>query len=192
MGALARSTGEAPNIPGGIMTYPHQPEPAPPVWGPQPPTAPTKNRRGLKIAAGVVGALVIFGIGTAAGGDSGDGGAAEAKPAPTVTETVTAKPKPAGEAEAKPAAKAKPKPKPEAKEYPDGDYIVGEDIPAGTYESAGAESDLFDFCSVTTEPTDASVMPQIKSANKGERIIITLAEKDGTVTVSGCAPLKAR
>ncbi|OEV08923.1 hypothetical protein [Streptomyces nanshensis] len=89
------------------------------------------------------------------------------------------------------AAKDKPQPKPEAKEYGDGDYVVGEDIPPGTYESSGAASDVFDLCSITTEPK-GDKFPQMKTGNKGERIIITLSQGDGTLTVQGCHPLKKR
>ncbi|MDQ0798033.1 hypothetical protein [Streptomyces sp. B1I3] len=110
--------------------------------------------------------------------------------APAATES--AKPAPAKPAAEKPAP-AKPEPKPKrVTEYPSGDYLVGEDIPAGTYTSAGAEKGVFEFCSVTTEPTGDLTMPKIKSANADERIIITLAKEDGVVTVSGCEPLKPR
>lgn len=77
-------------------------------------------------------------------------------------------------------------------EFSDGDYIVGEDIPPGTYTSAGAQKGAFEFCSITTDPTDDSKFPKLKSANADERIIITLTEADGVVTISGCEPLKRR
>jgi transcription elongation factor len=76
-------------------------------------------------------------------------------------------------------------------EYGDGDYQVGTDIPAGTYESAGASSDGVGFCAITTEPT-GSKLPQAKSAEAGERIIITLEKGDGVVSVQGCEPLTPR
>jgi hypothetical protein len=77
-------------------------------------------------------------------------------------------------------------------EYPNGDYVVGEDIPAGTYQTAGAEKGIFEFCSVTTDPVDEAKFPQLKSANADERIIITLTKADGVVSISGCEPLTRR
>lgn len=58
------------------------------------------------------------------------GAAAEARPAPTVTKTVTAKPKPPKKTEA---------PGPATSFSGDGEYLVGEDIAAGTYKTAGAD-----------------------------------------------------
>ncbi|MFD3730294.1 hypothetical protein [Streptomyces sp. NPDC058632] len=64
---------------------------------------------------------------TAKAADGGD-----AKPAPTVTETetVTAKPKKTKE------------PGPAAGFSGEGEYVVGEDIEAGTYKTAGADGDF--------------------------------------------------
>lgn len=76
--------------------------------------------------------------------------------------------------------------------YGDGDYAIGRDIPSGTYESAGAKKDLFDFCTIMTEPDNSNVLPQIKSAEVGQRIIITLSSTDGVVSIDGCEPLKRR
>jgi hypothetical protein len=70
--------------------------------------------------------------------------------------------------------------------------VVGEDIPAGTYQTAGAEKGIFEFCSVTTDPVDEAKFPQLKSANADERIIITLTKADGVVSISGCEPLTRR
>lgn len=77
------------------------------------------------------------------------------------------------------------------KDYPDGDYIVGEDIPPGTYTTTGAAPGEF-LCAITTKPTDDTTFPQLKSADANERIIITLTKADGTVTIQGCEPLTAR
>lgn len=52
---------------------------------------------------------------------------AKAAPAPTVTKTVTAKPKPTKEAG------------PASSFSGDGEYLVGEDIAAGTYKTAGGD-----------------------------------------------------
>lgn len=77
-------------------------------------------------------------------------------------------------------------------EYSDGDYLVGEDMPSGTYTTAGAKSGIFEFCSITTEPTSDTKFPQLKAANADERIIITLSKEDGVVTIQGCEPLTLR
>lgn len=155
----------------------------------QPPPAPKKKMgAGKKV---LIGAGVIFGltvVGAVASGGSED--------------QVDSTPK-AAATKAAPAKKSDDKPKKvegddgsqgakKTQFYKDGDYEVGKDIPAGTYESEGASSDIFDFCAITTEPKDSSVMPKIKSANKGERVIITLTPADGTVTIQGCSPLSKR
>lgn len=77
-------------------------------------------------------------------------------------------------------------------QFNEGDWIVGEDMPEGMYTSEGARPGAFEFCSITTKPTDSAKFPQIKSANKGERIIITLTKADGVVTIQGCEPLTLR
>ncbi|MFD3306931.1 hypothetical protein [Streptomyces sp. NPDC058694] len=38
-------------------------------------------------------------------------------------------------------------------EYSEGAHLVGEDMRPGTYTTAGAKSGIFEFCSITTEPT---------------------------------------
>lgn len=177
--------------------YPGQPQQ--PYYGaqggyPGGPVPPKKSwfarHKTLSIIGGVFAFLVVVGIAAGGGDDSSS----------TSSETVATKP---DKADAKPAAPAKkaqtpaakPKPKPAApkpKEYPDGDYVVGEDIPAGTYTTPGAEKGLFEVCMVSTEPTSDSVFPQLKSANADERIIITLKKADGVVSISGCEPLTPR
>jgi hypothetical protein len=143
--------------------------------------------------AGLCGVLGILGAIT----DTVDGSStATRKPSATAPETSTkADAKPA-EKKATPSSKAPAKkktpPKPKVVEYPDGDYVVGEDIPAGTYETPGAQKGLFEFCSITSDPVDDSKFPLLKSANADERIIVTLTKADGVVSVSGCEPLKAR
>ncbi|MFJ8672100.1 hypothetical protein [Streptomyces sp. NPDC093589] len=104
----------------------------PPQFGP-----PQKKHTVLKILAGAVGVLVVFGIGAAAGsgGAEDTGGKKSARPAPAVTVTVTAKAKPAKAAAGKP--KAAPEPAEKATAEPgeaigQGSYLVGEDIAAGT------------------------------------------------------------
>lgn len=148
-----------------------------PQWPPRQPSPPQKNSPVGKIVGfGCLGLvllliLILLVVLSLAGGEDGE------EP-PADEETTSASTPPSGEGA--------------GKGYGDGDHVVGEDIPPGTYESAGAKEEEFDFCSITTEPTNSNTMPQIKNADRGERIVITLGKEDGTVTVQGCEPLKPR
>ncbi|MGK5546066.1 hypothetical protein ACSNOH_15220 [Streptomyces sp. URMC 127] len=79
----------------------------------------------------------------------------------------------------------------QAKEVTNGSYIVGEDVPSGVYVSKGANDDAMGLCTVATEPKSGK-FPQFKAAKKGEQVIVTLADGDGTVTISGCEPFTQR
>ncbi|MFC9463921.1 hypothetical protein [Streptomyces coelicoflavus] len=132
---------------GGRPPFPPMPPHTPPV---QPNS---RNRAWLKYGAVALVSLLV-GVGMGASGDTGDEAeaaadakagprptatvtetapAAEAEPAPTVTETVTetvtAKPKKTKE------------PGPATTFSGDGEYLVGEDIKAGTYKTAGPEDE---------------------------------------------------
>lgn len=179
--------------------HPQQPYTGPIMGGPrpyQPPPEPKKPMSGWAVAGITLG--VIFFLGLVAGlvDDDDDSSTTSRKPATTsTTPSVEADDKPASPTPAKaPTTKAAPAPqKPKVVQYTDGDYMVGEDIPAGTYESKGAKKSLFEFCSVTTDPPEgSSKFPQLKSANANERIIITLTKADGVVSISGCEPLTPR
>lgn len=174
------------------QTYGQPPAP----YQPAPPQPPKRNWFGRHKILTIVGALVaVLIIGGIASGGSDDTGSDTSKTAPE----KEADAKPAGDdAKDKPAdePKAKDKPKaaePESKSYGDGDYVIGEDIPAGTYTSAGAKKGLFEMCVISTEG-DGTLehMAQLKSANADERIIITLAKADGVLTIAGCEDLKPR
>ncbi|MEU3235450.1 MULTISPECIES: hypothetical protein [Streptomyces] len=114
----------------------------------------SRNRTWLKYGAVALVSLLV-GVGMGASGDTGSEAeaaadtkagprptttvtetapAAEAEPAPTVTETVTetvtAKPKKTKE------------PGPATTFSGDGEYLVGEDIKAGTYKTAGPEDEF--------------------------------------------------
>ncbi|MFF5796306.1 hypothetical protein [Streptomyces albogriseolus] len=144
------------------MTF-HQPPPPPDhrpqgagpfgLGTPTGPGQPTRDRRRW-LTYGVVALVFLLigvGIGTSSGSaDTGEAAArtkagprptatvtetAEAGPAPTVTETETVTAKPA-----KPAKTEKPGP---ATSFSgEGEYLVGEDIEAGIYKTAGAEDDF--------------------------------------------------
>ncbi|MFE9923823.1 hypothetical protein ACFYQA_20240 [Streptomyces sp. NPDC005774] len=108
------------------------------------PTPPKPSRRKAWLTHGAT-AFVALIVGVGIGGDGDSGGTDNsAAPAATVTETAPAE---AGEPE--PAAtvteKATVTPKPAKKPGPpttvegDGQYLVGEDMRAGTYKTAGPE-----------------------------------------------------
>jgi hypothetical protein len=65
-------------------------------------------------------------------------------------------------------------------------------MPPDTYTTKSAKAGAFEFCSATTDPTSDSRFPRMKATNKDERIIITLTESDGVVTIQGCEPLTRR
>lgn len=172
--------------------YPPQPQPGwgqqpPPGWGaPQPPRRPKKNPGEIitYVILAAVGAFAVFGVIGSSLNDS--------DPATASSSATTEAPAPLEEPAQDPVQEHSDKKAAKDGQYDDGDYIVGEDIPAGTYTTSGAESGLFEFCTVTTEPTSDSKFPQLKSANADERIIITLTKQDGVVTIQGCEPLTAR
>ncbi|PPS88071.1 hypothetical protein [Streptomyces sp. MH60] len=151
-----------PGIGSGIG-HTTQPTPGPygtgrPPFPPMPPNTPApqpKSRNKAWLKYGAVALVSLFlGAGIGASGDAGNEAeaatdatdaprptvtvtetapAAEAEPAPTVTETVTetvtAKPEKAEE------------PGPATSFSGDGEYLVGEDIKAGTYKTAGPEDE---------------------------------------------------
>ncbi|MCM2389021.1 hypothetical protein [Streptomyces albipurpureus] len=196
---------------------PEQTQPGQVPYPYQAPQQPKKRMSGLAIAGISVGSVLAFilmlaVIGQAAEDDDSKGTVASGStviketatvtvtaPGPTATVTVTAKPaepkKAVQSTKAEQSTKAAPKPAKKSvksKEYADGDYVVGEDIPAGTYSSKGATPGLFELCTITTDPTSDSKFPQLKTANAKERIIITLSKADGVVTIQGCEPLTRR
>ncbi|MDR6976236.1 hypothetical protein J2X68_002924 [Streptomyces sp. 3330] len=123
-------------------------------WGPTPPVQPVPlkpvSRRGQRIKYGVTAAVALFvGVGIGAGGGesaSGDTADVEAGPRPTVTVTETAR----GEAAPAPTVTEMVTVPPEKAEpvgpattfSGEGEYLVGEDIKAGTYRTAGPEDEL--------------------------------------------------
>jgi hypothetical protein len=148
--------------------------------GQPPPQPPPREKSNLKKALGfgclalIALVVLIVIVVVATSGEDEDGGPAPEKTSePPKEESPTASPRNT------------------AKSYGDGDYTVGRDIPAGTYESAGAKDDVVEACSITTEPK-GDKLPQLKTAERNERIIITLSAGDGTVTVQGCEPLRRR
>lgn len=126
------------------------PMPAPPVGAGQPaagmPAGPKPSRRKAWLTHGAT-ALVALVIGAGIGGDGESGGkddSAAPAPAATVTETAPAEagePEPAVTVTKEVTVKPKPAKKPGAATTVEGDgqYLVGEDMKAGTYKTAGPE-----------------------------------------------------
>ncbi|MFD0208243.1 hypothetical protein ACFVH9_03650 [Streptomyces hirsutus] len=141
------------------------PQPGPGTQGPfglGTPTGPARppKQHGRWLKYGAVAFVSLFvGVGI---GSSGDGTAAadtaaadtKSEPRPTVTVTETAKADGGGDAKPAPAptvtetetVTAKPKktkaPGPATSFSGEGEYVVGEDIKAGTYKTAGADGDF--------------------------------------------------
>lgn len=125
----------------------------------------------------------------ACGASSGD-----AHPSPTVTVTETA-PAPAAKAPAKkaPATKA-PAPKTEAPAtepegegaISDGTYLVGEDIPAGTYKTKGPGStDILDSCYFERAKDDSGSLNSILDNDNLTGPGRTTVSKGQVLTLSG-------
>jgi len=169
-----------------MMQPPYGPPQPPPghYYGPYgpPPKKPMGAGAIVAIVFGsLVGVFVLIGVLGAAFGDDD-----KAKPRATPTTHMPAA------AQTTEPAKAPDSPATKPAGYADGDYIVGEDIPPGTYQTVGAQAGAFEFCMVSTKPTVDGVFPQLKSANKDERIIITIKAEDGVLSISGCEPLTRR
>ena len=116
--------------------------------------------------------LLIFGFGVSLGSSN---------PSTAKTRPGTSSGPAPSSAAAKPAGPAT--------SFGPGTWVVGEDIVPGTYKSAGAEEDLFEFCSVITYAGDAADgnVIAINSANANEPIRIKVSGKVKSVKTSGCA-----
>ncbi|MCX4570327.1 hypothetical protein ACFYMR_06645 [Streptomyces albogriseolus] len=142
------------------MTF-HQPPPPPDhrpqgagpfgLGTPTGPGQPTRDRRRWLTygAVALVFLLIGVGIGTSSGSaDTGEATAARTKagPRPTATVTETAEAEPAPTVTETETVTAKPakteKPGPATSFSGEGEYLVGEDIKAGIYKTAGAEDEF--------------------------------------------------
>ncbi|MFD8262059.1 hypothetical protein ACFV19_24750 [Streptomyces griseoluteus] len=127
-------------------TVPPQPTPHPFA---QPPTGRTPSRRKVWLTHGATALVaLIFGAAIGGGGESsGSANASGASPAATVTKTAAAKPQPAVTVTETVKATVTTKPKPKKKAGPpssfsgEGQYLVGEDVQAGTYQTGGPDKD---------------------------------------------------
>ncbi|MGW5971248.1 hypothetical protein [Streptomyces sp. NPDC055186] len=139
------------------------PQPDPGAQGPfglGAPTGPARppKQRGPWLKYGAVALVSLFiGVGIGSSGEgsaASENAAADTKSAPRPTATVTETAKADGSGGAKPAptvtetetVTAKPKktkkPGPATSFSGEGEYVVGEDIKAGTYKTAGADGDF--------------------------------------------------
>lgn len=128
------------------MTSPHPLPTAPVAWPPTPPQPPTKpSHRKAWLTHGAVGVIALFlGAGISGSGDAQADGHPGAAPTVTVTKTAEAQaanPEPTVTVTATTTVTAKPpKPKGPATSVPgDGEYLVGTDMKAGTYRTAGPD-----------------------------------------------------
>ncbi|MGQ4358785.1 hypothetical protein [Streptomyces sp. SAS_272] len=136
----------------GWATVPPQPTPhtftQPPVPG-LPPAGRTPSRRKVWLTHGATALVaLIFGAAIGGGGESGaTAGSSGPAPAVTVTKAAAGEPKPAVTVTETVQATVTAKPKPVKKSGPpssfsgEGQYLVGEDIQAGTYRTSGPEKD---------------------------------------------------
>ncbi|WP_438307014.1 hypothetical protein ACSHXN_46970 (plasmid) [Streptomyces sp. HUAS TT11] len=133
-------------------TPPYPPNPSAPHWATQHPTAYSPapqplvkpSRRKAWLTHGAVGVVALF-LGAAAGGGGAEAnGNAAANPAATVTATAKAAAAPAPTVTATKTVTAKPpKPKgPATTIAGDGEYLVGTDMQAGTYRTAGPDNSV--------------------------------------------------
>ncbi|MFG2342612.1 hypothetical protein [Streptomyces phaeochromogenes] len=176
--------------------------PPQPQWGPppqQPPAPPRPGwaRKRIVIPAAVVLLFVGAGIGASGGEDSGKKASAQptvtvtaspaelkadAEPAPEVTvtetETVTAKPS--------------KKPAPKVATIPgDGTFVVGDDIKAGTYKTAGAEDSVIPNCYwARLKGTSGDFEDIITNGNVKGPTTVTISSSDGAFQSTGCQTWK--
>lgn len=134
----------APQYPqqSGGSPWPYGPPPQPPAHLQRKPS----RRKGWLTHGGAALAALVVGIGIGGSGEAEagtDAAAAVPKPGPTVTRTVQAEPAPTvtRTVTAKPAPPKKTTaPGPATSFAGDGEYLVGTDIKAGTYRTAGVDS----------------------------------------------------
>jgi hypothetical protein len=113
-----------------------------PKWPEESPQKKSKTKS--RVAIGIGGAALFFvGIAIGSAGGSSPSSAAQPHPTTTVTQTVNGKAKPGPTV----TVTAKAKPAAVNASVSDGVYLVGTDIKAGTYKTAGpASNDVLDSC----------------------------------------------
>lgn len=129
----------------GPYNTPQHTAPLPPVPSPRKP-----SRAKAWVTHGAVAFVALLigtGIGSSGEADADGKASASAKPGPTVTATATATARETAKAAPAPTVTKTVTAKPKKTEKPgprstfsgDGEYLVGEDIAAGTYKTAGSD-----------------------------------------------------
>lgn len=196
-------TGTSPIQPGS-------PHPGP-GWGPVPPPMPPaparRPSRGKAWLTHGVTAFVALIVGVAIGSpDDTEGKAGQERPAPTVTapsraaETTRVPESPATEPAPRTTAPStpppSPKPKPTAKPGPatsfegDGQYLVGEDIAAGTYKTTGAADSLIPNCYWARHKDASGELTSIIANGNVQGQTRVTVRKGEYLEVKGCLPWK--
>jgi hypothetical protein len=146
-----------------------------------------------------VGLTLFIGVGIgAAGGEDGSGKKASAQPTVTVTATPAnlaaddAEPAPEVTVTETVTAKPSKKPEPKVPTIPgEGTFVVGSDIKAGTYKTAGAEESVIPNCYwARLKGTSGDFSDIITNGNVEGPTTITIASSDGAFKTSGCKTWK--
>ncbi|MFD3931006.1 hypothetical protein [Streptomyces sp. NPDC058614] len=138
------------------------------------------------MAVGLVGLVAGGLIGSAVGGDS-KGDAAQPAETVTATETVTGAEAGVAPGDADPGASDSTGEGPADEFAGDGTFVVGQDIEAGIYRSAGPQGGLDPYCSWQRLSGTSGEAGDIIAANatKG-RTTVTIAATDKAFTTTGC------
>ncbi|MGA4943922.1 hypothetical protein [Streptomyces cinereoruber] len=173
-------------------------------WDPVPPTPPAPARKPSRVKPWLTHgatAVVALIIGIAIGG-SGGGEAGGERPTPTLTTPdTTREPEPSTTAPEPPRTTAPettpPPPTPTAKPGPatsfegDGMYLVGEDIAAGTYKTAGpVEDDLIPNCYWARHKDASGEFSSITANDNVKGQTRVTVNKGEYLEVKGCQPWK--
>jgi hypothetical protein len=139
-------------------------------------------------AAGLLGLMVGIAVGSLSKPET----VSNAEPEPGRTIYVTVAATPAATAAAPTTATKPPttKPPPAAATFGDGTWLVGSDIPAGTYKAKVPENDLFSYpCYwARLRSTDGSFAAIIANGNEGggAQVVVTIKSTDKAFKSDGC------
>lgn len=175
--------------PDGGRHYYQGPPPPPPghyappaaAYPPPPSEPPKKKRKWPWVVGGLFALMVISSI--ANGGNRTSAPAVSTTPQASSQSATSQATQPQAQA---PAAASGPD---LSQGIPDGQYIVGDEVAPGRYKSPGAQSGIFDLCSVTTRSANGDVL-EWKTGNEGDQVLITVSEKADTIEIHGCEPFQ--
>ncbi|MEU5345088.1 MULTISPECIES: hypothetical protein [unclassified Streptomyces] len=148
-------------------------------------------------------AVVLLSVGAGIGASGGEESGKKASARPTVTVTATAADLKA-DADAEPApevtvtktetvtAKPSKKAEPKVATIPgDGTFVVGDDIKAGTYRTAGAEDSVIPNCYwARLKGTSGDFEDIIANGNVKGPTTVTVSSSDGAFQSTGCKTWK--